>query len=265
MSSNFIIDKFLALSKPVKGLSDFKKNAPLPSLYDFPEVYEMVYPGHKGDKVYYSNVTTKGKCLYLGIGTGRIFSEICKNNPYAFGLDNSKRMVKKMLLRNPHISEKKIIFANVLSANIQKNSFDKIIAPFSFLTQFDPSGVKQILDNVHRWLKPKGVFYTDLFSPFFNPPVGHNYEIKKYRIGKEISVVQKLFYNFVNQRLLEITEVKRNSEEFSVVLPLYFYFPNELVRICNECGFTVESLKGDYSKKDFSENHQTMVICLRKR
>ncbi|HEX3147903.1 MAG TPA: class I SAM-dependent methyltransferase [Gemmataceae bacterium] len=62
-------------------------------VYRCADLYDLAYPGYGGDADYYLSKGRVGKVLYLGVGTGRIFTRIAQLNPEAIGLDTSGEMI----------------------------------------------------------------------------------------------------------------------------------------------------------------------------
>lgn len=235
-------------------------------LYDHPDVYDLAYKGSTGDVNFYKQNTSKGKVLYLGIGSGRGYLKLIKNNSNIYGLDYSKTMVESLKKKNPKIDATKIIFANVLNAKIEKGSFDKIIAPFSFFTQFEIDDVEKIFANCNKWLKKDGILITDFFSPYHHPTYAKKSLVKAFtRKGiNKVKVTSYEFYDFIKQKLYEFTLVETKGKQFIAQLDLNFYFPNEIIATAKLAGFKLLNMWGDFQKKELNTNAETMVFVFKK-
>jgi SAM-dependent methyltransferase len=226
------------------------------NIYRNGKLYDLLYPGFKGDSDYYCQKAKKGDTLYFGIGTGRIFSKIFKHNNKAIGLDNSPFMLKILFERCPEIPKENIIFSDVLTASFKDASFDTIIAPYAFLNFFEYSQIVKILKKTKRWLRPKGKFVTDVFSPFKNPPFRQNQEVITNGNGLSTEII----YNHITQEIFELSLISIGDKKASMALKNYYYYPNELIRAIKEAGMKVTSVKSNYTNKPLSTDSDVIVI-----
>lgn len=227
------------------------------NLYNYSDVYNAVYKGQSGDKDFYTKNASFGKVLYLGVGSGRIFRKISKINNEAYGLDQSLDMTKHL-----DVQKEKIILANVLNADLPHASFDKIIAPYCFLNQFEYDDAKKILENCFNWLRPGGILITDFFSPYKNPSK-KNLLTRDRRQIRNMTIESFELYDFLQQKLLELTFVRAEKYSVLLTLPLYYYFPNEILRLAREMGFQTK-LYGDFNKNQLSSKSDIILIESRK-
>lgn len=216
------------------------------NLYDNPEIYDIVYPGNKGDLSFYAKIIHGKKSCYLGAGTGRLFGPLSKKNENLLGIDNSKKMISKMRTRFSFIKEDKIALVDAKKMKFNKK-FEVIIAPHSFLTQFAEEDVIKILKLVKKSLVKNGLFITDFFSPFKNPHFSQASENYKNIKRKGLIINQTIFYDYVKQELEELTQVKKGDDRFGLKVKLHYYFPNEIKRFFEKAGLHVISAKGSFS------------------
>ena len=253
-----------ALISPLRaGIGKILPDLKLKMLYDYAEVYDLAYKGHKGDIQFYKEQSQHGRTLYLGVGTGRIFSKLVENNPNIFGVDNSQAMISLMLKKHSQVPKNQIIFCNIFTADFEENSYDTIIAPFSFLTQFSQEQAICILTLIRKWLKPEGKFVTDFFSPFRNP-IAKKVETKSKRLSSRKRIKTYFIYDHIKQELAEYTLVTTKEETLLLELKLNYFYPRELIKMSHQTNFVVEKMAGGFKGEALTVNSGVIVLILRK-
>lgn len=237
-----------------------RMKAKIDDLYTHVDAYDVAYKGQRGDKKFYVQKAAEGRVLYLGVGSGRIFKNIASINADAYGLDYSPHMTASSFWRGR--VKDRLIFADVLKAKIKRGSFDTIIAPFCFLNQFEHRAVETILQNCFRWLKPCGTLVTDFFSPFRNPSI-KNF-LRKKRTERGIRIESFELYDFVDQKLLELTFIHGKKERMLLTLPLHYYYPNEIARMFRAAGFTIDELHGGFGGGPLTMKSDAIVVVVEK-
>lgn len=103
--------------------------------------------------------------LDIGCGTGRLLQRLANQYPglRGTGLDFSPEMLRQARRTNRH--RPRLIFVQGNSAPLRfgNEQFDAVFSTFSFLHYPDPD---QVFAEVHRVLRPDGVFY--LVDPVIN-------------------------------------------------------------------------------------------------
>ncbi len=251
------------ISPSREGISQIIPDIKYEILYNHGHLYDIAYVGHEGDVQFYSDQAKSGRVLYLGVGTGRIFAAAVKMNLHVIGIDNSQSMVNVMLSRFPHVRSNQVIMDDVFSVELPPNSFDKIIAPFSFFTQFEKEKSIFLMQKLKDWLVPGGVLVTDFFSPFQNP-ISKNVETKLRKLPKGVSVRTYYVYNHVEQKLFEYTLVKQKKEVVLLELKLNYFYPKEIREMAKDAGYIVDSLYGGFNKENLTTVSQLIVASFRK-
>lgn len=251
------------ISPSREGISQIIPDIKYEILYNHGELYDIAYSGHEGDVEFYSEQAKQGKVLYLGVGTGRIFSAAVKKNPHVIGIDNSQSMVDVMLARFPHVKKNQVIMDDAFRVELPPNSFDKIIAPFSFFTQFDKEKSVFLMQKLRDWLVPGGALVTDFFSPFQNP-IAKNVETSLRKFPQGVSVRTYFVYDHVEQKLFEYTLVKRRKEVVLLELKLNYFYPKEIREMARDAGYTIDSLDGGFNHEKLTTDSQLIVASLRK-
>lgn len=233
-SNSFIEAQACKTNSAVKKfLRDFK----VVSIYSSGESYDVAYKGYTGDAKFYNNLVKKReKILYIGVGTGRIFAGMVKKSPFVYGIDKSRAMVDRMLKRYSYVPRKNLIINDILSANLDEGSYDKVVAPFSFFTQFSRNKAIAILKKSKSLLRPGGILYTDYF-PANEVPKHKDVEVfrKPQRNGKKVFII----YSYLKrQKLLnEYTVISSKKQNIALELKLHAYSSSDIKKIFKEAGF----------------------------
>ncbi len=243
------------LTKELSNLFAIKDD--VESLYMHAEIYDMAYRGNKGDIDFYKKMAKKGSVLYLGVGTGRIFSKLININGNIIGIDRSKTMTDMVKKKFPKVSRSNLIIGDVFSVEFGKERFDTIIAPFSFLTQFDVQKSTKLLGRIRNWLKKDGIFITDFFSPYKNP-VNSDIEIIEKRIEK-ILIKNFYFYDNKKRTLDEFTLIRKNKKTYLVELNLHIFYPEQIKEMSKKSKFRKCQIFSGYNKEQFSKQNELLV------
>jgi SAM-dependent methyltransferase len=239
-----------------------RRIAGLPRLdvYDAPDLYDLAYPGFKGDGEFYGKLIAADRVLYLGVGTGRLFSDMAAN-PQAVGLDYSAEMLHTLRQRHPNLDPGQILLGDALDPDAcAPASFDHIIAPYCFLTIFDGQQVAQVLRNVRAWLKPGGTFTTDAFSPFVTPFLRPGLETITFPVD-EHAIAIYIEYDHVRQAMHETAIISGPEGEWATDMDLHYHFPFDLTRYFVEAGLGKPSFTGEYTDEAFDPSrHEVMVV-----
>lgn len=231
------------------------------NVYSCPEEYDLVYPGYAGDLQYYMDRTRRGATLCLGIGTGRDFSNIAEANPDAVGIDCSPQMIELLRRKHPHIGDEQIKLADAADErSFDTEQFDTIIGPYSFLQVVGRERMQQVLNNVHRWLKPGGMLYTDTFNPYLIPFHKPGLETSIREIGTETRIAIYVIYDHLKQHMQELAVVSRNGDEKLISMDLSYYLPPEIVSAIKRAGFASVEVHGGYQHEPFDTVQNEVLV-----
>lgn len=117
----------------------------------------------------YTEMLVGGKLLDIGIGGGRTTRNLINKCKEYIGLDYSLNFVNSVKKKFPD-ADIRLMDARDLSA-FSDNSFDFVNFSFNGIDYVDLDGRKKIFKEVHRVLKPKGVFFFSTHNknhPTFN-------------------------------------------------------------------------------------------------
>jgi SAM-dependent methyltransferase len=225
------------------------------------EFYNIAYPGYEGDLKYYFKQAVIGHNLYLGIGTGRIFSKIAQANNEIEGIDNSQEMVNHFKKAYPNLPNR-VWAQNVLHAKLAKNSYDVIIAPYSFVQYFNKSDLVRLTKKIYSWLKPGGKFICDTFSPFLIPFRKSGLEVSA-RIQGDALINFFIKYDHFNQIMREVALITKNGVSQKVLkMTMSYFFPKEILEILQSVGFVKCGTFGDFKAKNFHPSTHEIIVYL---
>lgn len=101
--------------------------------------------------------------LELGVGTGNLSAALLERYPQAtlHVVDNSSKMIEFCKHRFAKHESFHLYEQDFMTADFAEATFDHVVSQFSLHHLVDATR-KQLFQNVHKWLKPGGVFsYTD--------------------------------------------------------------------------------------------------------
>jgi len=228
------------------------------SIYSFGDKYDETYFGFYGDSDFYTKKSMgKEKVLYLGVGTGRIFSKIYNRNKKIIGLDVSKKMLGMLREKFPQIKAENLVVADIRNYKFKENYFEIIIAPYAFFNFFSYDDNLILLKKMKKSLKKNGVLITDYLSPFLNPPFNKTKEIIKNGSAKTT-----IEYDFLNQEFTEFNTYK--NKNYRTKLHNFYFYPQEIHRIFTEAGFDSVEIFGGYKYNKLSTKSKLVLVEARK-
>ncbi|MFA6039413.1 MAG: class I SAM-dependent methyltransferase [Candidatus Peribacteraceae bacterium] len=227
----------------------------------FADLYDQLYPGYSGDLEYYKSKGSQGRVLYLGVGTGRILIPILQNNPNVLGIDKSHEMLQNLIKKLPNLKANNILFKDIEKAKLPSNSFDVILAPYSFFQFIQRDHFPRILLKLNKALKPGGKLYTDIFSPFWTDFRSRHIE-KAVRTYKDNT--EALFYLHVNHQSQEADEYAcvytPNGKEIVLKMHMQYYYPLEVMTLFKKAHFTKTIISGGYHNERFSVSGSDLMV-----
>lgn len=250
------------IEDPAEVATVHARLASLPRLhvYDAPDLYDLAYPGFLGDDAFYRPIAATGRVLYLGVGTGRLFAAIARDNPRAVGLDYSPEMLDMLRRRHPHVPPEQLVLADATAPDtFDPESFDAVIAPYCFLEVVDRDLARRVVANVARWLVPGGRFVTDAFSAFLIPFRRPGLETIEFPCeGHRISI--HIAYDHVAQAMHESTAIASGEKEWVTDMTLHYLFPDEVCDLLRHGGLTVAGVTGEYGPERFDPSRHDVVV-----
>ncbi len=232
----------------------------------YSKVRSGVDTGYFMDKI----LSTRGKVLEIGVGTGRFFIDALAKGADIYGIDISRNMVdvlKKKLASENHY---RIMTGDACSMKLDSR-FDLIIAPFRvFAHVLDTKNQLLFLNNVYEHLTDKGIFIFDLFVPdpkLMAEGIDNLTDFEgEYEPGKRLRRIVSSKTDMVNQ-LLDVTmkfiwdeDNKQLEKEWKLKMRLFFRYEVEhLIQISK---LNLVKIYGDYQENLLnSESKEFIVVC----
>ena len=261
-------------------------------LYRRPDEYDLEHLGEDEDIQFYVSLARSLKpksVLELACGTGRITIPLAKEGARAgysvVGLDTEPAM-----LRQAGQKVKKLPAAVRSRLSLVKGDmrtwgriqpFDLIVIPCSSI-----SHVLELRDQLAIWeralknLAPGGRFVVETTMPnfaayadsFASPPrtiveIDRDVFDKKtrtrllrHRTVTYVPAEQRAQIRFVYEKYRGKNAVERYIDEFES----HVYFPRELKLIFMHAGFEIESVYGDYARRELRSSSRQMIMIGRK-
>lgn len=217
------------------------------SFNDFAKYYDLIYKDKDYEKevdflenIFESIHYEPQKILEVGCGTGNYTKILLERGYKVTGLDVSKNMLK--------IARKKCAckFINGDIRDIIINEkFDACIAMFAVIGYITiNSDIIKALNNIHRHLKPKGVFVFDVWNGLAVMRILPEQRVKDVKNNKAriIRVAIPNLRSFdhiceVNYKLLILDKWNNTFNEINEKHIVRFYFPQEIRYYLESTGF----------------------------
>jgi SAM-dependent methyltransferase len=216
--------------------------------------------------------SVKGRCLEIGVGTGRFFTEALKCGADIYGIDSSKCMTDQLLRKIPSSEHHRIKTGD--AADMKWDfKFDLIIAPFRVLSHMlNVEDQLKLLNNVHNHLSAKGKFIFDVFVPDPNLLAnGMHDKIDfegEYQPGQKIQRIVSSKPDIVNQLLNVTMRISwdenglRNEKVFD--FDMRFFFRYELEHLIRLSSLRIDIFYGDYNYSPLDKGSKDFVIVCRR-
>lgn len=244
----------------------------LPEIYDLMETLESDIPfildtaGETGTPI-----------LDLACGTGRILFPLARADFDVVGLDSNPemlRLLERKKAAEPRQVRRRIttIHDNMQSFNIDKAFRLIVIAnnSFNYLMIEEQQGT---LKTIYKHLHPGGVLLLDVFLP---KPLSCETMESSYCKSKWDEENQRLIFYFVQVRenIVESTSAMNAFTMFikaGGVMDFYVQnwkqrrtYPNELLLLLRQAGFSNIVFYGDYERKELDDNSSQIVVLAKK-
>lgn len=128
--------------------------------------------------------------LDIGCGGGNFCLEAFKNGYNVTGIDQSEKMIS---IAQERMKDSKanvqLIHSNILEANFRPNQFDVIVA--LGLIEYLEDEYK-FWHNIHKWLKPGGIFIADFRNRLFNMISISDYTKREIKNNKALELIDEI-------------------------------------------------------------------------
>lgn len=221
------------------------------SFKDFADYYDLIYEDKKYERevdflenIFESIHYEPQKILEVGCGTGNYTKILLERGYKVTALDISQNMLK--------IARKKCAckFINGDIRDVLINEkFDACVAMFAVIGYITKnSDVIKALNNIHRHLKPNGIFIFDVWNGLAVMRIFPEQRVKEAENNK-VKVIRFAVPNLrsfdhiceVNYKLLILNKEDNTFNEINEKHIVRFYFPQEIKYYLENAGF--EALK----------------------
>jgi SAM-dependent methyltransferase len=236
--------------------------------------YDVIYKKVRSevDTEYFMDkiLTTKGKVLEIGVGTGRFFTDALSKGADIYGIDISKDMIKVLKKKLPSEDHHRVITEDATHMNLDFK-FNLIVAPFRvFAHVLETKNQILFLNNAYKHLSNNGIFIFDLFVP--NPKlmaegIDNLTDFEgEYEPGKKVRRIVSSKTDIVNQ-LLNVTmkfiwdeNNKQIEKEWKFQMRLFFRY--ELEHLIKLSKLKLVNIFGDYQENPLnSESKEFIIVC----
>ena len=243
------------------------------SFKDYAEYYDLIYKDKDYEKEvdFIENVFGENKpekILEVGCGTGNYTKILLERGYEVTAVDISEDMLE-IARRKCNC---KIIKGDIRSVSIN-DKFDACIAMFAVMGYLTKnSDVIKALNNIHRHLKPNGVFVFDVWNGLAVMKLLPEQRMKEMENDK-IKIVRVAIPNLrafdhiceVNYKLLIRNKENNTCNEINEKHVVRFYFPQEIKYYLEAAGFEVLTICPfmDFDGGRVDENVWNMCVIAR--
>ena len=218
-------------------------------------------------------LTSGGRVLELGCGTGRISLPLARAGVDLVGVDRSAAMLARLHRHRTRsrLRDLTVVRADIRTLPFRSRSFGMVIAPYGMLQSLTSNrDLKRALTEISRVLQPGGLFGIDLVPDLPRWSAYRRQVRLRGRAGKGgmLTLVESVRQDrrrgltvfdeeFVQRRGLDVTR-RRFSLTFRTI-PM-----RSMVARLDRAGLEVEAMLGDYRGGPWDTRADVWVILARK-
>jgi len=200
--------------------------------------------------------------LDLCCGPGRHSLELARRGFSIIGVDRTQPYLEKAR-KQAEVEGLKVEFIQEDMRNFCKpNTFDVALNLFTSFGYFkDIKDDKQVITNVYRSLKSKGVFLIDIMGKEVLARIFCErdwYEVDNIIVLEERKVCRN--WSWIENRWILIKDGKK--EEYKISHRLYSAV--ELTALLNECGFNHIDVNGDLTGEQYDHTAKRLILVAHK-
>ena len=242
------------------------------SLYDHPDVYDLMFPAGPAE-AFYRRLAARagGAVLELACGTGRYAIPIARDGHAVVGLDSSAAMLAAARTK----AEAAGVAVELVDGDMRDFALGRrfalvFIGTNSLLHLHTADDFARFFGCVRAHLQPGGRFAFDVFVPsarLLARPSGQRFEIGRYPhpARGELLVEETVDWDAAAQinRVTWYVSTPTERDLFVVPLHLRAIFPQELPLLLAANGFVLESRAGDFDERAFDAASRTQLCVCR--
>jgi 2-polyprenyl-3-methyl-5-hydroxy-6-metoxy-1,4-benzoquinol methylase len=236
--------------------------------------YDVIYKKVRSevDTEYFMDkiLTTNGKILEIGVGTGRFFIDALSKGADIYGMDISKSMIDVLKTKLSPENHHRVITGDAGKMQLDFK-FNLVVAPFRvFAHVLETKEQISFLNNVYEHLSDKGRFIFDLFVPdpkLMAEGIDNLTDFEgEYEPGKKVRRIVSSKTDIVTQ-LLNVTmkfiwdeDNKQIEKEWKLQMRLFFRY--ELEHLIKLSKLNLVNIFGDYQENPLnSESKEFIIVC----
>ena len=253
---------------------------------DEPELFAAEYSGQNGDVDFYAALARRlasvGPVLELGVGTGRIYRQLCLASASAWGVERSATMIA--YARRVLGDARRVVQADCSALPFIGERFALIIAPFNLLNELTNASLEATLSEAMRVLAPGGVFAADICLPDPNwlaeaVPTwrrGHRFAFADENpnvTSLEAWTIQRSYApssctSFREVAYVEVTS-EGNTTPFNsrrrVRYQVHLLQRDELDEACKSAGFEIRQRLSDFVPSAGTQPTSYVIVCEKRK
>jgi SAM-dependent methyltransferase len=232
------------------------------TLYDNPELYDVLLPASASQLTFYRTLAERqpGSVLELACGTGQLIVPVALMNQPAAGLDVSPAMLTSARRRAVGAGARvEFVEGDMRDFDLGQRFSLIFVARNSLLHLSEPDEFAGLLAAVHRHLAPGGIFAFDIFNPnlgLLARPTGQRFPVMRVHSDAhgELLVEATVDYDRRSQVDRATWFISTTAQRDRWVAPLHLrsIFPQELPLLLQKGGFRLVRRDGDYTGGPFS-------------
>lgn len=200
--------------------------------------------------------------LDLCCGPGRHSLELARNGFSIIGVDRTQTYLETAR-KQAEIEGLKVEFIQEdMRSFCKPNAFDVVINLFTSFGYFeDIKDDKQVITNVYRSLKNKGVFLIDIMGKEVLARVfceRNWHEVDNNIVLEERKICKN--WSWIDNRWILIKDGKK--EEYKISHRIYSAV--ELIALLNECGFNLIDVYGDLTGEPYDHTAKRLILVAHK-
>jgi SAM-dependent methyltransferase len=242
------------------------------SLYDFPDLYDLVMAPNPAAQDYYRAVAqARGpSALVLCCGTGRISNALARAGLAVVGLDLSAAMLARCRADAAATDTAiALVQGDMRNFDLGGRRFDLIVIPHNSLLQLlDVPDLLACFASVARHLAPRGRLAFDIFTPSVSllaQPAGQRRQVGRgpfvHPEHGEIVLEQVSDYDPAAQvlRATWFFSTAQQPDMLRMPMTLRQIFPQELKLLIDRADFRMVARHGDFDRRPFDSMSRCQV------
>jgi len=218
---------------------------------------------------------TRGDILELGVGTGRVLFEICKEGRDGIGIDNAIEMLKQAKMKRrvecPDISGRcRLLKADMLAFDLQR-TFGFVYSPSGGVQGDSAEDLRGIFRAAADHLDDDGIFAFDLMSPAMLRQITSYPPVRVELPGGRVVI------RFVAQAWNEIDDTTSfdilykehlpgatRTDSFVESATVAVVTPEHVEEALGYAGLSQHEIYGDFERGPYTDESKWMVIVARR-